>query len=745
MRGEHFDILTVRDGLSNGFILALYEDREGSLWIGSNDGLNRLRDTRFTTITAREGLGADATSSVLAARDGSIWVGTQGGGLNRVHEGVITSYTASSGLSSNYIGALFEASDGSLWITGDSVVMRLESGRLRTYTTRDGVPKGFVSTVAEDGQGRLIIGGEGPVRELVNGRFEVYAQQPGRIEYCYSITRDRRGELWLATTGGLVHVQSGRHRIYTTRDGLPDEGVHSVHMDAAGTVWIATVSGLARLKNDAIVNFSKAGPLGEVIFEILEDDAGNLWMNGRQGILKASRRDLEAFAAGTRGDVPLTLYGLADGLKSSEYDNAYIQRPACRASDGRLWFATTRGVAAIDPAMDWVNRLPPPLVIEALVADQRHEEQGPLQLAAGTSAFEIEYTALSFVAPSRVRFAYRLENLDSGWIDAGTRRVASYTRVPPGRYRFRVRAANNDGVWNETGAALDIRVPPRFYQTLWFSTSVIGLFALGAVGLHRMRMRRVEARFAVVMKERNRIAREIHDTLAQGLVGIGLHLSAMRQDDAVADRERHVETARRLVETSLTEARRSVWDLHPQYLDQGDLIAGLSRMAADIGEAATVVTSVRTSGTPRELGADVERNVFRVAQEAVANAIRHGEAHHIDIEVVFDAADVRLRVTDDGRGFDPTAVGASDGFGLTSMSERAAQIGGTLHVESRPAAGTSITMIVPLGRREHGRISSWATNLRRGVAGRIARARRVAADGANAIRARDFAEKRNRR
>jgi signal transduction histidine kinase/ligand-binding sensor domain-containing protein len=697
---RRFDRLEVRHGLSGASIAALYEDREGSLWIGSNDGLNRLRDTRFTAFTVREGLSADAVNSLLAARDGTVWIGTDGGGLNRLHGAGISVYTTARGLPTNYSGALFEASDGTIWTSGDGVVMRQRGESRRVYSAADGVPKGFVSTIGEDRYGRIIIGGEGPIRELKNDRFVVYPHQAGQIEYCYSITRDRRGDLWFATTGGLVHVGDGGHRTYTTRNGLPDEGVHSIYEDRDGTLWVATVGGLARLKEGAVASFSRAGLLGEIVFEILEDAAGNLWMNGRQGIIRAAKRDLEDYAAKKRSDVPLTVYGIADGLKSTEYREAYIQRPACRTSDGRLWFATAGGVATIDPAVNRVNALPPPVLIEAVVGDQPIGAVGPVQTRPGAGAFEIQYTALSFLAPSQMRFAYRLDGLDAGWIDAGTRRTASYSRVPPGHYHFRVRAANNDGVWNEAGVGLDIRVPPHFYQTRWFRASAAVMLVLFAIGLHQLRVRRMEAQFALVMKERNRIAREIHDSLAQGLAAIGLHLSAIETDRPDVWRERHVQKAQQLVEANLAEARRSVWDLHPQYLDRHDLVSGLGRMAADLGENANIRISIRVSGAACALTPDVEKNVFRIAQEAVANAIRHAAARQIGIDVSFERRQVQITVSDDGRGFDPSA--ASDGFGLTSMRERAAQIGATFRLDSRPQAGTSVTVTVPAGPPERG-------------------------------------------
>ncbi len=697
MHGEQFALLTVRDGLSNGSIAALYEDREGSLWVGSNDGLNRLRQTRFTAYSIRQGLSADAVNSIVAAPDGAVWIGTDGGGLNRLERDAVTSYSTRNGLATNYIGALFGASDGTLWASGDSVVMhRQPSGEFRIYTTADGVPKGFVSAIGEDRHGRIVISGEGPIRALKDERFEVYPNQPDRIEYCYSIFRDARNDLWFATTGGLVHVTERGHRTYTTRDGLPDEGVHSVHEDRDGTMWIATVSGLASLRNGAVTSYSKAGALGEIVFEVVEDATGNLWLNGRQGIIRASKRDLEDYSAKKRSDVPVRVYGLADGLKSTEYTVAYIQRPACRTSDGRLWFATTAGVAAIDPAVNQINAVPPPVVIEAFVGDSTHDARGPVQVNPGTAAFEVRYTALSFLAPSQVRFAYQLEGLDDRWIDAGPRRVAAYSRVPPGDYRFRVRAANNDGVWNEAGVALAIRVPPRFYQTRWFQGSVVVLLIAMAVALHQLRVRRVEAQFSIVIKERNRIAREIHDTLAQGLAAIGLHVSAIETSGLDTTTARHLRKARELVDVNLAEARRSVWDLHPQYLDQTDLVSGIRRMAADLMENADVRILISTAGSPYPLGAATERNLFRIVQEAVANAIRHATARQINVDVRFSPDTVRIMVSDDGRGFDTLA--ASGGFGLTSMRERAGEIGASFDIVSRTDSGTSVTVTVLAAR-----------------------------------------------
>lgn len=448
MAGGRFTAFTAAQGLSNNDVLSIHEDREGSLWVGSRDGLNRLRDGHFTALTTREGLANDNVNSVRAGRDGSVWIGTDGGGLARVKDHEVTSYTARGGLPSDFVGPIYEASDGSLWVGADGRVGRLAAGRFVVFTTRDGVPSGFVSTIGEDGEGRLLIGvGEHALRQFRGGRFVPYLPEPDAIEYRYSMQRGRRGGIWFGTTGGLVHLEGGRYRIYTTADGLPDDGVHSVYEDAEGTLWLATLGGLARLRDGVFQSFARERLLGEVVFQVLEDDSGHLWMNGRRGILRVGKADLEELARGTRAGVDVRVYDTADGLKSAEHELAYIQPAACRTRDGRLWFATTKGVVSLDPARHAANPLPPPLHIESFVVDgDALPVSDGRELPPGRSRFEFQFTGLSLLAPAKVRFRYLLEGFDRDWVEAGSRRAAYYTNLPPGSYRFRVVACNNDGV-----------------------------------------------------------------------------------------------------------------------------------------------------------------------------------------------------------------------------------------------------------------------------------------------------------
>jgi signal transduction histidine kinase len=341
------------------------------------------------------------------------------------------------------------------------------------------------------------------------------------------------------------------------------------------------------------------------------------------------------------------------------------------------------------------NTQPPPVVIEQVFVDNEPVTAiDKMRLPPGKAKFEFRYAGLSYLAPEKVRFKYRLEGFDKDWVDAGQRREAFYTNIGPGSYRFRVMASNNDGVWNETGAAIEFYLAPRFYQTYWFYALGLGMALLFVFVLHRYRVRQVEAKFDAVLAERNRIAREIHDTLAQGFVGISAQLeTAARLFSASPQKAiRHLDQARILVRSSLAEARRSVLDLRSQALESGDLVAALSGVARNL--AAHTPIEVRVKGNPRRLAADLENNMFRIGQEALANAVKHAEARHVCLAIEFNDESILLRVQDDGRGFAAESVLASGGghLGLVGMRERAEQMGGKLTVCSSPGAGTEIVV-----------------------------------------------------
>jgi signal transduction histidine kinase len=327
--------------------------------------------------------------------------------------------------------------------------------------------------------------------------------------------------------------------------------------------------------------------------------------------------------------------------------------------------------------------------------EQKRTRNQKLEFPPGKKKFEFQYTALSLLIPDRVKFRYKLEGFDHDWVDAGTRRVAYYTGLPSANYRFRVIAANNDGVWSEKDDSFDFYLKPYFYETLWFYIlCAIGFLAI-VYAIYRFRVNRMKAEFNVILAERTRIAREIHDTFAQGLTGIVLQLDAAQGVQQIDRSKQHLLKAQDLARTSLNEARRTIWGLRPQDLESSKLPDAISNMAKRITADSSLNLQMQTNGSPRVLPPQVEEQLLRIAQEAVTNVVKHAAAKTISLELKYEPKKVELFVRDDGAGFDPGSASRDHHFGLSGMKERADQINATLHVQSQPAKGTEVQVSVP--------------------------------------------------
>jgi signal transduction histidine kinase len=350
-----------------------------------------------------------------------------------------------------------------------------------------------------------------------------------------------------------------------------------------------------------------------------------------------------------------------------------------------------------DPKAMSKNSLPPSVVIEEVKADKRTfaltEE---LTFPPGRGDLEIHYTGLSFVAPDKVRFKYRLEGFDKDWVEAGPRREAYYTNLPPASYRFQVIACNNDGVWSPTGASLALRFKPHFYQTPWFYALCCLFVALLFWAGHLLHVREMKAQFTAVLAERGRIARDLHDTLAQSVVGISAQLQAVKAlvFEAPSVAAEHLDLAVEMVRHTLVEVRRSVWDIRSQALESSDLVNALSETARQLSAAAPI--HLRVDGTPRPLPKAIENHLLHIGQEALSNALKHADAKAIDVDLLFEGPRVLLKVRDDGRGFDSQRPSRDQEgrFGLIGMRERVQKLGGELSIKSAPGQGTEVVAVV---------------------------------------------------
>ena len=703
-KDNHFTGFTAGDALSSSTILSLLEDLEGNLWIGTESGgVSLLKDTKFTTYTVKNGLSSDLVKSIYGNRNGDIWIGTDGGGLNLLRDSRFTNFTTRNGLSNSVVLALFGDDVGNLWAGTPEGLNRFSNGKFTTFTSAAGLANDYVRSIYKDHNGYLWVGTRGGLTRIKDGIFKSYTEADGLPnDLVNTLYEDAEGNIWIGTLGGLSRFKNEDFTTFTTTDGLTSNLITSLHEDSDGAIWIGTNGGgLNRLKDGKFTAYTtRNGLLDDVVYSVLEDSGNNLWLGCSKGIFRVSKKELNELANGHTASITPVAYGTADGMLTRECSGGGA--PAgWKSTDGKLWFATIKGVAMIDPERIRINEQAPPVVIEQLrIDDQSIAPSEKTEMPPGKTRFDFYYTAPSFVAPEKVRFKYKLEGFDADWIDSGTRRIAYYTNLRPGNYRFRVIASNNDGVWNQTGASFGFYLKPYFYQTyLFYALCILGL-ALLAWQLYRFRVNRMEAQFRAVLAERTRIAREIHDNLAQEMLGISVQLEVVaRTLPASAEvAKTHLDRVRMLVRHGIAEARRYVWDLRSQALERSDLPTALTETVRRLTNETDIQSKVEVRGTFRPLTRLVEENLLRIGQEAINNAVNHAQAQWIFVSLGFDAKRVRLSVRDDGLGFDFQAAGSggSGHFGLVGMRERAEQIGGTLSIQGANGSGTEVVIEVPI-------------------------------------------------
>ncbi|MBI5835993.1 MAG: response regulator [Candidatus Eisenbacteria bacterium] len=523
LRDGRIAALTTASTLHSANILSMCEDREGSLWVGTQGGgLTRVMDGKFVPLTTSDGLGRDEIGPICETPDGSVWIGTWGGGLARLRDGKITSYTKKEGLPGEVINALADDRRGGIWIglmgTGLS---HFDGRRFRNWGVKDGLSQQGVFALCVRRNGDVWVGTNGGgVDVMRQGRFVAHygsrdSVGNGRVR---CIHEDRRGTMWVGTMGGgLASFDGDRFRHFRPADGLAADAVGSVLEDADGTLWFGTFGGgLSRFKDGRFVTLGTGcGLFDDMVYGIAEDTAGRFWMSCNNGVFSVPRKDLDAFADGRRGSVTCTAYDEADGMRVHECNSG---SPAVtRTRDGRIWFATLGGVAVLDPDHTPLNGTRPSVLIERVRADRKDVPRSQTTvIAPGRGELEVHYAGLSFLSPEKVRFRYRLEGFDRTWVEAGNRRVAYYTNLPPGRYRFHVTACNNDGLWNERGADLDLQLRPHYHQTWWFR-ALAALVALAlALALYRRRVRGLKLQLEE--RTRSKVALEAANAkLAQAL------------------------------------------------------------------------------------------------------------------------------------------------------------------------------------------------------------------------------------
>jgi signal transduction histidine kinase/ligand-binding sensor domain-containing protein len=701
-----FTIFGEADGVLNASVRSIIRDREGSLWLATTRGLYRARKRLMTAHSTESGLASHEVYPLAQSRDGDVWVGTTRG-LNRVRfkEG---RFESSPPLLPGFIEALWEDARGRIWIGLAGGLRRYENGKLQDLA----VPAA-VYGVAADRAGQYWVASSQGLFQFDDDKIIAhYTTKDGLPSNdVKTIHQDRRGTLWFGTYGGLVEFRDGKFITYTTADGLAGKRVRAIYEDADGTLWVGTYDdGLSRLREGRFFNYrTEQGLHNNGVFQILEDRRGNFWIGCNKGIYRVSRHELNALAEGRIARARSVAFGKQDGMLNTEC-NGGRHAAGFVAQDGKLWFPTMGGVVVIDPEAASVNPLPPPVVIEAVTLERGLVDfsQG-VTIAPGQRDLEIAYTGLSLHKPEQVQFRYKLEGLDTDWVEAGTRRVAYFPYLSPGSYTFRALAANSDGVWNTEGASLRIVVEPPFWRRWWF----IALVSLGVAGtvwlIFRQRVARLRAAHAAQEQfsrqlldsqeqERQRIAAELHDSLGQSLLIIKnrsfLALDSFDDPDAAREQVEEISDASA---HAIEEVREIAYNLRPYKMERFGLTKTLQAMCQQAERTSGIRFDTALQNIDSLFPNEAELNLYRVVQESVNNILKHSRATVAKLTIERDEREVRMKIEDNGQGFNAAPQAAANeprrgGFGLIGMAERVRLLGGVYTIDSAPERGTTITV-----------------------------------------------------
>lgn len=702
---------TRRDGLTSGNVRSLFQDRrDGSIWVGTDHGLDHFRESPFLPALSAPG----AQDFGVRPHDGGAWISSYRGGLwFNSPDG--TTRKISGPVRGSNIGSLYEARRGSLWI-GTELPVRIESlddGKTTSLPlTPELEAQVGVQSIMEDGRGALWVSFVPyGLAKWESGHWVRNGGLTGLPEaWVVILNTDPDGKLWAGYLNGEAAVIDGTSvRRFSAKDGLNIGPVAAI-LSARSDCWLAGVNGLVHFDGRRFQVLLDAYRPFSGITGIAQAKNGDLWLNAWDGVRHIAAGELERAEKNPAYAVHSDLYDLTDGLPSVPVRIRPFPT-AVSAADGRIWFGLQSGVVSVDPGDPGLSTSAPPVSIVRAIADGKTFHASPnAKLAARTKNLEIDYTAVSLNRAGRVRFRYKLEGVDAGWQNAGSRRQAFYNNLQPGRHRFVVSASNGDNLWNEAGATINLEVPPAFDQTIWFRSLCVLAAMLGLWCILRLRIRqtvaKVQAQSRERMRERERIARELHDTMLQRFQGSILLFEAARYllSTNPAKAAQTLDGAIDQAVQSVAEGRDAIQGLRSSTVETNELARVIDTLGKELGSAGSNQDSgsspkltVEVEGEARELHPILRDEIHRIAGETLRNAFRHAQAERIDVAIRYGDRQLRLRIRDDGKGMSQKVLkeGVSGHFGLPGMRERAESIGARLTVWSEPDAGTEIELNIP--------------------------------------------------
>jgi ligand-binding sensor domain-containing protein/signal transduction histidine kinase len=729
--------INASSGLSDNLTESLLVDREGGLWVGTHGGLNRLHPRNLFSFGQKEGLGYGAVQSLAEIAPGTIWAGKTSDGLY-VWEGGNFRHLAAAGLSLGgpQVNSLLTVRDGSCWVAGARGLMHFKDPK--TIADHGELFADVHGTaLAEDREGGIWVGThEGEVWRRWKGTWMAQSNH-WQTHPITAIGQDRDGWIWIGSEGGgLDRFKGGEQSHFGKQDGLLSDLIRTLYLDDEGVVWIGTAgAGLSRWRDGHIATFTtREGLPDNTISQILEDHEGRLWLGSDRGIACVSKNELEKLAAGKIPAIYPLVYGRTEGMLSEECTGGFS--PAgLKSKSGLLWFSTLKGIVVVDPRPHIADTAPPTVVLEEVLLDgapdleftvappapvTRGKQDGLKQSASemlhippGKHRIEFRYTGVSFDSPERVRFRYRLDGLDTDWLEVGTRRSALYNYIPPGHYAFRVAACNADGAWVETGVVLALTVLPRFWQMWW----VVLLAALGILISVALAVRVIEKRKSqhrllrleqekALERERTRIAQDLHDEMGAKLCRISfLSEHARRSPDLTADLKRQIVSISDSSREVLSSMDEIVWAINPHNDMLEHVVSYIGHYAREYFQETGIECELDmpAQSPPYPLSSQLRHHLLLAVHEAFTNMLKHSGATRAKISVVCDNGRLEVAVSDNGHGFvqselngNSNGATATLGNGLRNMRQRLTDIGGGCSIKSEPGKGTVVRFILPL-------------------------------------------------
>lgn len=707
IRNKQAHYITRKDGLSGSAVQALLEDHDGNIWVGTRSGLDRFRPANFALLSEDDGLSQDLVTAVCQSRNGSVWVGTATGGLNRVTGDTIVTKGVADGLPSDSVLSLYEDAGGRLWV-GTMKGLAVQAGE-RFVPLQQAVDSGLdhITVITGDQEGRIwladAIKGIYTIKEGIVQPLQA-AGLP-RSNDVYALLADSQDRLWIGYYQGvLALVSGGAAKMYVAHRDFAPGAVLALNEDATGTIWVGSSGGLSRYRGGRWTVWSvEKGLLPTGVLQIIQDGHDDLWLTTEKGVLKADASELNK----QRDGAPRPLHLVSYSTSLGSLPHVVQTRPrGCTSRDGRLWFASDEGVLVLDPAHVRPD-VAPHLIIEQLTIDGQpaNTDVSSDSLAFRGQELQFNYAVTNLIPQDRVQFRYRLQGFDKHWVDSGGIRHARYVNLSPGNYKFSVEASNAYGIGNSANAALAFRLLPAFYQTTLFRVLCASVVCIGLFGLYRLRIdqivRQHNAATQERLAERTRIARELHDTLLQSVVGVSLQLDALSNtlQRGSNPHEKEIRHIRRQVDDALLEARHAVWALRAPEVRDAKLAAAIEFTGLELAAAHDMHFSMYVSEDRYDLPSNIKEHLLRIVQEAIANAVFHSHGRQIRVELIYLPDELTLRVRDDGSGMEQSLIetGRPGHFGLRGIRERAERISADFSILSS-SAGTQISLTLPVSR-----------------------------------------------